>query len=239
VSSEGGTGDAGEASVGDGGASGGEAGVTDGSGADEALVADSSSEGGGEASVTSDSGQEGAAPLTPTLLYSFDLTGNAGTAGWTLSGPNVTGTLSLVLDDVNSCSTSPGALEAAVTFNGPADAADTTAYVRVDFNPNVDWTGRKKLHLFVKLQDPNQVLQAFQPWIQAGPTLNYAGLYSGYTGASAISDGLWHEFILDISNQTFLSSILNITVHLFPNASALNGATPASVVFDIDNVLLE
>jgi hypothetical protein len=231
--------DASEASVSDGGLDGAEA-STDDATATDATTSDATTieSDVSEAAVGTPDAGGPTGPLPPTLLYGFDLAGDAGTAGWTVTG-GVTGSLALVLDDSDSCNPSPGALEATIQFTGPPDAADTGAYVTVNFNPNVDWRGYTQLHLSVKLRDPSNVVLSWQPWVQSGAP-EYAADFDTYVfGNGLISDGQWHEVILNLTTAGLgaaISHVGNITFKLFA-APPVAGSPPAFV--DIDNVRLQ
>jgi hypothetical protein len=122
----------------------------------------------------------------------------------------------------------------------------------------VDFTGKTKLHFWVKLQLPDGgsvttylngvqgFLQSGNPPTDAGPN-GYAHYTTGnsFTVAGTLADGAWHEVIVDFTvdagDRANLSYVNQLGVQVLALMTALDGgpAAPSTAVLLVDDISLD
>ncbi len=159
--------------------------VADASGSDSAAEG-SASDASDEATVV-----EAAAPLQPELLFGFD---NGADLGWG-ANPTANTTLSVgaSLTDGHSC---PGAVSLYATYAAYGPNPLLSFNYGGNGGGSVDWSGRTKLHMWVKVLTTNYSTVAY---VQAFVSANgYVFMSGGGFNGTQLSDGAWHESIFNI-----------------------------------------
>jgi hypothetical protein len=196
-----------------------------------------------------DSGSDGsvndaAGPLAPSLLFGFDNPGglDLGWSGYT--GSNSTALLGETVTDGYTC---PGALAMNVTYSGYG--VNSGAIFNYGGGAAAkDWTGRTKLHAWIKLTTSDYtVLGGVQQIVDSN---GYAvHRYGGYLPATLLSDGKWHESVVslvppapDAATVDYVPTIVNeFQFQLLSQGAQVDGgpAAPPPAALLVDDIWLE
>lgn len=210
---------------------GGNAGASAGGGAGGggAGVGGFMSSGGGGGSSLGGAGGAPVVTFTPVVLFSFDPTAT-GVYGWS-ADPSTGGSVTLVSEDRDPSSSTPGALRFVAAFP-PYDTLGASSPVSVlhEFgNPttgtNTMLQGGTRVHFWIRLVSPVGLppsLAFFQPFIQGGAATGYSNNFF-YNTPEVLTDNLWHEFIIEVAGQTFMNDVWRVGVQLTPQGGPPNG----------------
>jgi hypothetical protein len=95
-----------------------------------------------------------------------------------------------------------------------------------------DFTGASSLHFWIRVVDSGGVLQAFQPFVQGGALASYAGTYQPYVAGF---DNTWHEYLAQVTDQPYLSSVWKLGIQFFSPTVPVNpGPDAGDMETDID-----
>lgn len=229
-------------SAGSGGATGG-TGNTGGAPSCESPIPEAAAAGGeggmnGEGGGGGDTGE----PLPPTVIATFDEPGSLSTSlgSWqvTTNNPVPDSFVRRNPDEGRSC---PGALELTVPFT----AYGTQTDAQINFNPVQDWTGRAKLHAWVKIPDPGTGNLNHVGGVNlAVLSENYGNYDNAYEGAATFADFDWHEIVLDLTAgdpPPDLPTVIQIHVQLQVHGTAPEDGpeAPVPTVMLVDDIWLE
>jgi len=211
-------------------------------------------EGGSAGAETGGSGGEGGAgPSSVVTIATFD---NGDITGWSTSvlpntpaNPNPAPAIADVPSTVDGHN-APGAFQTVITFTGYGNASDqyggeTTASGHA-FPSAVDWTGKTKLHGWVKVTVPGGVgsndylaLFGWQLAVNSGTNKFLSQFHAPFT------DQLWHEFVVDLAAATTdkydPTQVKGVSVLIATtNVAATNApAIPPATTLLIDDVWVE
>jgi hypothetical protein len=187
----------------------------------------------------SGSDAEAAAPIAPQLLFGFDNPGGLDLAWSGYTSPNTISSALLgeTLSDGYTCT---GALEYNVTYSG----YNVTSGVLYNYGAGgVDWTGRTRLHAWIKLTTSDYTtLSGVQLIVESN---NYAvKRYGGFLTATTLAVGTWHEAIVSLGTAAtdyFPTNVNDFQVQLLtPGAQADGGpAAPSPATLLVDDIWLE
>lgn len=167
---------------------------------------------------------EEAAPFSSQILFDFVPADAGGTTlGW-VPVPGTAGSrLAVVSDDQAPLSPSAGALELRGVFPPPDQTGFSSMSLEVTFgDPNIgrDFTGASNFHFWVRVVTPGGVLQSFQPFVQGGALSSYSGTYQPFV---ASFDDAWHEYVVPVAGQFYLSSVWKLGIQLFAATAPPSG----------------
>lgn len=198
---------------------------------------------GGQGGEGGGSGGDGAEALEPAILntYTFDAPGSISGWGISLPGSPTGGVgdsfISRSVDEGDSCA---GALRFTVPFTEYGAGANASAQAHLN---GADWTGRTKVHLSIKLEDPGislDYLEGAQVYVQSNGWANYKGQW---VATSTLADFAWHEVTVDLLADTpvTLDNVQAVGLQLLAKGAAPEGgpAAPVTTVAYVDDVWLE
>ncbi len=178
------------------------------------------------------------------LISGFDTPGGLDLRWTGYTTANIsTALLGQTLTDGNTC---PGALELTVSFTG--FGVTSGAIFNYGSGSPQDWTGRTRLHFWVKVVTSDySALNGVQEIIDSS---NYSlHRFGGYLAGSVFADGRWYQSVVDLTppaqgaaNVDFDPTTVNeFQVQLLtPNTSPDGGAgAPATTTVLVDDIWLE
>jgi hypothetical protein len=230
---------------GGGGGSGGSGGSTSDAGADRTGGAGGGADAGTACTTTFGAGNP--------VQYAFNGGANAGWYQYVgalsdLANSGLTTSLGASFAEGHSC---PGALQFAVNFTayGPTNAHGESGATEVFFGatPNgKNWSAYKNLHAWIKVQTADYLgLDSVFFYVKSGNQLRYQ---DASAISSILSDGLWHELVIDLTNvgtgptngiaAADVQLIgFEVLLHMAPPAGA--PATPSQAILLVDDIWLE
>ena len=169
------------------------------------------------------------------VQFAFDSGANLGWAGST-SG-DVSATTASVGGSLTEGAKCPGALSLFVTYGSHVGQTVTVNYNHN--SPPLNWSGFGKAHFWLKaIASDYTGINGFQTYVQS--QTNYGNYKAApYTNSSVLSDGAWHEAVVDITTSD-LPNVVQIGVQIqfaaAPDAGTNNGG---SVTLFVDDIWLE
>jgi hypothetical protein len=165
-----------------------------------------------------------------------------------LANSGLTTSLGASFTDGHSC---PGALQFGVNFTayGPPNAHGESGATEIFFGttPNGrNWTAYRNLHTWIKVQTADYLgLDGVYFYVKSGNQLRYQ---DAFAASSVLSDGLWHELVIDLTNMgtgpnngVAAGDVqligFELLLHMAPPAGA--PATPSQAVLLVDDIWLE
>jgi len=186
------------------------------------------------AGIARDSGPGG-------VVFNFDL--DSDFAFWDtlndVDGVSTGGALVLVNDDAVPGHVPARALQWSVTFTN----FQTGVRALAQFPQPMNWSGRKALHLTVKITSGAASLQSYQLYIQTGGP-SFASRYLDEQPIGPIADNgtVFHDVSISLTNTTISASLafFGLVLHPAPRASSSTSLpAPAPAIVEIDNIWLE
>jgi hypothetical protein len=165
------------------------------------------------------------------VQFAFDNGANLGWSGST--GGDVSTTTASVGGSLIEGSKCPGALSLFITYGSHVGQSVTVNYNHN--NPPLNWSGFGKAHFWIKVVASDySAYNGFQTYVQS--QTNYQNYKSAYTIPSTVSDGAWHESVVDITASD-LPNVVQIGVQVqfaaAPDGGTNNGGTLTLFVDDI------
>ena len=169
-----------------------------------------------------------------TVQFAFNNGANLGWAGST--DGDVSATTASVGGSLTEGSKCPGALSLFVAFGSHVGQKVTVLYNHN--SPPLDWSGFAKAHFWLKaVASDYSGINGFQPYVQSAT--NYSNYKSTYVNASTLSDGVWHEAVVDITASD-LPNVVQLGVQIQFKDAPDAGANPAgTVTLYVDDIWLE
>jgi len=181
------------------------------------------------------------------LLYGFD---DGTVTGWSAGAMDSadSGLVGAIGDTVSDGHACPGALTLTAPFTTYGATENASAQVSLG---GVNWGGYSKVHFWVKLTTTSYAaIAGVQAYVQSGP--GYAYYTSTFVSASNLSDGMFHEFVIDLkdlANDGFtnvpdggaLGVVDGIGIQVVAQTSAPTGgpSAPSTATLEVDDIWVQ